>query len=180
MSKLIVRLLGCALVVLSMGLVLQSTGAQGRTVVQVLPPDGTYPLDADIPVDLWVEDVEGLYGVDIQLSFDPARLAVVETQVVPGYDLLWPDVIVINQVDNSAGTVHYVAVQLNPRPPANGSGALFSFTFHVLSSGPAVTSITTADLSDIDGMLIDRTTEDARYWLGDRIQVFLPLVVQSR
>jgi hypothetical protein len=178
MLQRIWRGLGVVLLALGMGPALPRAGADGQTVVRVLPPRGTYPLDVDIPVELWVDDVEGLYGVDIQLSFDPSRVAVVEAQVVPGYDLLWPDLIVINKVDNNTGTIQYVAVQLNPRPPASGSGALFSFTCHTLSAGSAETSITAADLSDIDGMLIDRTTEDARYWLGD-LQIFLPLVMRS-
>lgn len=175
------RWLALALLVTSLAGIPGGGAAQVGTVVCIQPAGGTYPLDSDIPVQLRVEDVEGLYGVDVQLSFDPSRLVVVEPQVVPAYDLLWPDMIVINEVDNVAGTIRYVAVQL-ARPPANGSGALFSFTFHTLGAGPATAGITMADLSDIDGVLIDRATENACYWLGgwlgDR-QVFLPLILRS-
>ena len=82
-------------------------------------------------LQVWVNDVVGLYGADIQLSFAPDVLEVVDSnsgasgiQVENG-GFLKPDFIVINSADNSQGTIRYAMTQLNPTVPASGSGVLF-------------------------------------------------------
>ncbi len=48
--------------------------------------------------------------------------------MIPG-DFIKPDFAVRNGADNAAGTLQYVITQVNPTPPASGSGIVFSIQF---------------------------------------------------
>jgi len=150
--------------------------AQLEAVVRIEPPQGAYQLGETFAVEVRIDDVVDLYGLDVHLAFDPARLEVVEAAVTPGTDLLSPPwLILFNQVDNQAGTIWYVVTLLNPHPPVSGSGVLFSFHFKTLAMGSATAGVTELMLSDINGGLIPATTAGAVYQVGH--QVFLPLVL---
>ena len=45
-------------------------------------------------------------------------------QLQPLGDLLSPDFVVKNEIDNDAGTVWYAVTQLNPSPAVSGSGPI--------------------------------------------------------
>jgi hypothetical protein len=152
---------------------------QDGAVVRILPAAGTYGVGETIAVVVRIEGVAGLYGVDIRVGFDPARLEVVEPAVTPGTDLLSPPwMILFNQVDNKAGTIVYVVTLLNPHVPVSGSGVLFSFHFRTRASGSATASISEQTLTNIDGELIAATTAGAVYQIEHQgHQVFLPLAL---
>ncbi len=80
-------------------------------------------------------NAQNVYGIDLQASFDPAMVEVVDAdakqdgvQMFPG-DFLKPDFVVRNTADNKTGTLHYAVTQLNPTPPANGEGVILSIQF---------------------------------------------------
>lgn len=165
-------------------------GSAGPTSVRIKPADGSYRVGDQIAVEVWVEDVSNLYGADVQLHFDPTRLAVIDAnaslpgvQVTPLADLLTPDFIVRREADNAAGTVWYAATQLNPRPSASGSGPLYSLTFEVLARGVTSVAIQNQILSTRDGEPIPASASGAQYKLigddGMVARVILPLVLVS-
>ena len=90
-----------------------------------------------VPVDIRIEDVNGLYGADARLTFDPALLAVQDAD--PGKagiqiglgPLLTSGTyfVVINAADNVSGTIRLALTQLNPTEPVTGSGVLARVTF---------------------------------------------------
>ncbi len=159
----------------------------GDTMLRVLPASGSYDVGQTIDVTVWVEDVVDLYGVDIRLAFDPAQLQVVDAnpnlpgvQVQPLDDILSPDFIIQRDADNEAGTIWYAVTQVNPSPPASGSGPLFAFSFAVLAPGLSDVPVTNDQLADQNGMIIPVNAVGASYLLSDDAAqdytLFLPLV----
>lgn len=117
-----------------------------------------------ISVQVWANDVAGLYGVDIALAFDAGVLEVVDADTArPGVQVqhggfLSPDFVVSREADNTAGTVHYTVSQVAPSPPVDGSGVLLTVLFRARSATSAsAVAFTQADLVDLDGMLLEVT-----------------------
>lgn len=159
----------------------------GGTMLRVLPASGSYEVGQTIDVAVWVEDVVDLYGVDIRLAFDPTQLQVIDAnpnlpgvQVQPLDDILSPDFIIQRDADNEAGTIWYAVTQINPSPPASGSGPLFAFSFAVLAPGLSDVLVTNDQLADQNGMIIPVNAVGASYLLSDNAAqdytLFLPLV----
>ena len=155
----------------------------GQTMVTIKPVSGTYAVGDTIAVEVWIEDVEDLYGADVRLRFNPSRFTVQDAdltqpgvQITPRADLLSPDIVVKKEADNAAGTVWYAVSQLNPRPPASGSGAICSFTLQVLSGWNGDLTIHYHKLSDKNAEEIESAAQDASYTLEGTGYLFLPLI----
>jgi len=83
-------------------------------------------------VNIILENAQDVYAIDVQASFDPAAVEVVDAdagrdgvQMIPG-DFVKPDFAVRNTADNAAGTLQYVITQVNPTEPVSGTGTVFS------------------------------------------------------
>ncbi len=105
------------------------------------PPTLNLTLNQVGDVNIWIEDVTDLYGVEIHGHFDPSVLQVVDAypgapgvQLSPGTFPL-PQAIIQNSADNGLGTLVYVVTQINPTASANGSGIMMRISFQ----GMAVT-----------------------------------------
>lgn len=103
-------------------------------VVRLDPSPATVGLGQTAAIELRVEGVEDLYGLEVRLAFDPTVVEVVDAdpatdgvQVRPG-DLLRLDLVARNTVDNAQGTVWFVLSQIGPSPPVSGSGTAFIVT----------------------------------------------------
>lgn len=106
-------------------------------------------------------DAAGLYGIQLEISFDPALLQVVDPQLTPG-SCPTPDFVVINTVDNSAGTLSYATSSLAPTAPCDG-GIVASFQFKVSPTAVGGTTQVQFDeviLADINGTEIPSTSVD--------------------
>ena len=95
------------------------------------------------PLSVAVTDVQGLYGLEIHLRFDPAVVQVADAdpgkegiQVAAG-DFLSADFVAQNRVDNQAGTIDYAVTQVNPKEPRSGSGTLLLIRFQGGAAGRA-------------------------------------------
>lgn len=110
--------------------------AQGDTaVVRPEPPILNIGQGQVETVHIILENAHDVYGIDVRASFDPAVVEVVDAdpardgiQLIPG-TFVQPDFLVRNVADNQAGTLMYVTTQVNPTPPANGTGVVFSVQF---------------------------------------------------
>lgn len=177
------RLFTALILILCLGLPAVVALAQpgtGNATVEIRPPSGAFLPGDEFDVEVWATEVDGLYGADIQLRFDSARLAVIGAAITPRGDLLQPDFVVRQQVDNTAGTIWYAATQLAPTAPASGSGALFSFRFKVLDDGITRVAITNHVLANRDAEIIPSTVSDAVYQLGDaRYELLLPVILRN-
>lgn len=143
----------------------QPAAVGGGTRLRVTPSeDGS-------AAEIWVDDVEGLYALDIQLSFDPQRFQVddadpdkdgiqLEVGQVPA-----PDFVAMNSVDNATGEVHYVVTQLGTTDAFSGSGMVAKLHWKAGVSAQSVEdansalSFGTITLVDRDVQQIDVKTE---------------------
>lgn len=141
--------------------------AQQGTLIHLNPADALVGAEQTAAVEVRVENVEHLYGLDIRLSFDPAVVKVVDAdpatdgiQVRAG-DLLSVDFVVRNTADNEEGTVRFALTQVNPSQEVSGSGIAFIVTFAGKSEGTSTPlSVTYAELATRTGEEIPASTED--------------------
>ncbi len=128
------------------------------TTVAISP--GQLSLECNVTklVDIRINDVKDLYGVDVKITFNPNVLEVVDAdselpgvQIQPGN---LPDTsgglgyIQTNKADNTAGTIEYVAVRKAPAAPQSGSGVIASITFRGKAAGSSPITLAAVVLSN--------------------------------
>jgi hypothetical protein len=113
-----------------------------------------------------LEDAADVYGIDVRASFDPSRIEIVDAdpgkagvQTAPG-SFPQPDFVALNEVDNGAGTLRYVITQVNPTPPATGSGTLFTIQVRGKAGGDSTIRIDLVEMSNRSGELLPVQTAD--------------------
>ena len=104
---------------------------------------------------LRVENVTHLAGAEVNLTFDPALLEVVDAdpstegaQIAHG-DFLSPDFVVQNTTDPAIGTVDYAIACMPLDKAVSGSGELARITFRALAEGETLVTIRSALLADM-------------------------------
>src|SRR5688572_15049500 len=156
--------------VLALFVLVSSALAWGETQVYLSRLDSAAP--GTIVVDLMVEDVSDLYGAEFRLKYDPAVLAVLDSQpnqpgvqIEPGQLLpVNQGFVVMNEANPNDGTVTFAMTLLNPAPAVNGTGNLGRVTFNVLQDSPTTIDLTKADLVSSEVELIP--TETAPLQIG--------------
>lgn len=169
MMAVLWRLVALWLLLPGWGLPVEPAGAAGvaATTITLAPASPVIAGCAAVDVEIWINNVAGLYGADVWLAFDPAVLEVVDAdpstegvQITDGGFLAQPLFYIARSADNTAGTAHYAATQLNPTPAADGSGALASVKFRAKSAGSSALHFTYSMLSDRNGIEILATPVD--------------------
>jgi hypothetical protein len=121
----------------------QPAAAQGTAIVRC-DPLGTITgqVGEQFNVDLYVQDVTNLYGLQLRIDFDPTIVQAVDmdaifpgVQILPLVNFLVPGFIVEREANNITGVVEYSMTQLDPQPPANGSGGVARIVFQPLKAG---------------------------------------------
>ncbi len=121
-----------------------------------------------IEVEVWVNDVDDLYGAEVHLTFDPAIVEVIDADAIaPGVQaangglLQEPIFAAVNQADNTTGEIRFAATQLYPTAPASGSGALIVITMRAKSEGVSDLAFTFSRLAtrDTDDLPVSLTTD---------------------
>jgi hypothetical protein len=119
-------------------------------------------------VEMLIDDVDGLYGLEIQIAFDPNALEVIDVdsgrdgvQVEEGH-FPYPDFSVKNQADNDLGTIWYTVTQLSPRDPVSGSGIIVVIHFRAKALGTSPLVIEYAVLAGRGGMLIESEASEGQ------------------
>lgn len=155
--------------------------AAAAATLSVSPSVVSAGVGTNTSVQLEIASLENVQGADVRFSFDPSVIQVVDAdgvaagvQVSPG-DCPAPDFVILNTVDNTAGTGRYAAVEFITNCTA---GDVFSITISCIAGGSSPITITEAEVSDPNGVLIENTVFDGTVnCLGNT--VFLPLVVRS-
>jgi hypothetical protein len=113
-------------------------------------------------------NAEAVYGIDFQAVFNPAVVQVVDANAAQaglqmkagGFPK--PDFTVVNTADNINGTLRYVVTQVNPTPPASGSGIVLSIQFRGKIQGrSSKLTFTSAAIADRRGVKLPITTQAA-------------------
>lgn len=168
-------------------------------VVRPDPLSTTTAVGSTFVVDIYVQDVSGLYSADLLLLFDPAILQVVDmdagvagVQIEPRDELLKPDFVIKRKACNVAdpgdmecsvaGRIWYSAAQTNPTPPATGSGALASVTFRAVASGTSSLTMQGGNLYGDGGGPLPSTLQNGSVVVSGAVPVprlWFPLVARN-
>ncbi|MBU0702479.1 MAG: cohesin domain-containing protein, partial [Chloroflexi bacterium] len=138
--------------------------AQNGTMVVIDPQSSEVAVGATRTVDIKIENVEGLYGAEVHLTFNPALLEVVDAdqgmsgvQIQPG-SFLSPDFVGQHTVDQAAGKIGLAIAQMPPHGPVSGSGVFATVTFRGKAAGDSAIIMTSALLADQSGNPISTST----------------------
>lgn len=111
-------------------------------------------------LEIRVEEIAQLVGVEVHLTFAPALLQVADadstvdgTQLAHG-DFLSPDFVVQNVADPSAGTIDYAISCMSLDDAVSGSGVLARINFDVLAEGETEIKIRSTILGNVEGQAI--------------------------
>ena len=115
-------------------------------------------------VQLSVENIPQVYGADIELTFDPQVLEVVDADAskdgiqLQSGDFINPEqepgFFLQNQVDNENGVIDYALTLLNPAPAVEGDGVLANITLRAKSDGESQLRIKTGEFGTREGEVI--------------------------
>jgi hypothetical protein len=156
--------------------------AQDGTAVQPDPLSLELAAGTTGVVNILVEDVTDLYGVEFQLTFDPTLVEVIDAnlskpgiQIQPG-DFLSPDWLLDNTADNANGSIDYALSQWDPSPPKSGSGVLAVITWRGKAVGTSPVHFTYVLLGAPGGVPISTSTQDGQITVGEPFRVYLPAI----
>jgi LysM repeat protein len=142
--------------------------ADGVTVALV-PSAASVPVGSTVTLDIQIQNVTGLYGAEVRLSFDPTRLQVQDAlayqtgvQIQPG---TFPNpadgFVAVNSADNASGTIIYAMTLLAPAAPVSGSGVFARVVFQGVAGGSASVIFTSVSLLNNLTQPIPAATQNA-------------------
>jgi len=136
------------------------------TVVSLSPASGSLNVGDTLVVDVMVSNVTALFGAEFHLTFDAAKLEVVDAdagtdgaQIALG-SFLSNDFVAQNIADNAAGKVDFGVSQMSPHGPVSGNGVLAKITFRAKAAGTANLSFSSVLLADASGTQIQATAQN--------------------
>ena len=142
------------------------------TVVRFAPSSTNLSVGQTVAVNIQVDSVTGLAGLDILMSFNPAVLEVPDAdpatagvQVALG-SFLTPGFVLKNEVDTAQGKINIAFVQRAPTPPVSGSGVLATVTFKAKANGTSALTFNRASLSDANGVALANTLQNGQVTVG--------------
>ena len=156
MPKGTVRTLVLTVLALLLAL-LPAVGALAQsTIVLVNPPSQSVNVNQNVTVEIKVDGVTNLYGVDLRVTFDKAKLEVQDSDAaLSGLQIGAGDFLPVaqgfvaqNTADNATGQAQFVFALMAPATPKTGTGVLARITFKAKASGNAVVTLSTMTLSN--------------------------------
>ncbi len=113
----------------SSGSVLAQTPA---TLISVSPAASSAPTCVETQINIRVQDVTGLVGYSVQISFPPGSIEILSVTDGSFLDSGFNEP--TNGFNNTNGTISFGMVQVNPSTPKDGSGDLIHI--HLRATGP--------------------------------------------
>ncbi len=119
-------------------------------------------------VNIHLSNITDLYGAEVQLTYDPARLRVRDDnrrldgiQISPGPLIAGDDrFVVTNLAQPDSGDINFAFTLLKPAKPISGEGELATVVFEIVGDGPYAVAVThaqlvSANLEPITAQIID-------------------------
>lgn len=120
-----------------------------------------------------VENIDQLYGYQVDISFNPAVVEVVDAdptkagvQVTLG-TFLQADFVQENDANNGTGVITCVVSQLSPTSAVSGSGDLLTITFHAKAQGISDIGFADLKLAKSNGIEITVNQQSAQVGVGN-------------
>ena len=147
-----------------------ATPASG-TVVRFDAPSTPVAVGSTFTVKVQLDQVKGLVGDDVRISYDPAVLEVQDAdpaksgiEVALG-TFLKPDFVAQNLVTAEQGKINFVVAQLSPNQPVSGSGILATVTFKAKAAGSSPLTFDLVNLADAAGTPIDHAVQNSQVFV---------------
>lgn len=135
-----------------------TASSTGAATIQLVPSE------KEPKIEIWVNNVQQLYALELELSFDASKLKITDADTQKeGVQLLAgtapvADFTVKNEAQ--AGTIHYIVTQMAPREGFNGSGVAATISLAEKLTDPAAISIKSAILVNQEGQPITTTIQN--------------------
>ncbi len=141
-------------------------------LIFVEPAESTVARTEAISVEVRLHNIRGLYGAQVEMSFDPAIVAVVDADpVAPGVQVADGDVfraaleageatVFRNVANNGQGTIEYTISLQGARPGIDAGGVLFEIGLRGLALGQSRLAFTRVRLSDAMSQPVDHQAVD--------------------
>jgi hypothetical protein len=179
--------IGALLFLVGAAQIVQASDHAPETGAIVRPEPLVFEIEAGEVETLTIvlENAVEVYGIDVRGQFDPNAVEVVDAdlakdgiQMVPG-TIPATDFVFINSADNLTGSFQYVDIQINPTPPANGNGTVFSIRLLGKTTGDTAFTISSIKLSDRFGGSLQVTSQNGTIRVlpvGGLFSVYLPIL----
>ena len=119
-------------------------------------------------VEVWVDNVNGLYALAIEISIDPTKISVVDAdanqngiQIAPG-EVPSPDFVIPRSETAAEDVIEYIVTQLPPREAFNGTGRVAVINLAEPPIDLSAISIKSFDLSTTKGEPIEVTVQNLK------------------
>jgi hypothetical protein len=119
-------------------------------------------------VNIFVQNVQNLYGIEFQLAFDPHLVEVIDVDPGQAGVQIWPadwwkdGFVAVNQVDNETGRIDFAATLLRPAQPVSGTRVVAVIPFKAKKTGSGTLSIESAILSTRNAEVIPFTRQTGK------------------
>ena len=138
---------------------LLSVATQASTIVQIEPQTLVMYLGEKAQFSIGITNAENFYGFELQISYDPTKVQVVDgdpskagIQLIPGdmYEV-GQGFLVASEADNEAGKAQFVFTLLAPAPPLVGDGTLVTVEFEAIDVGTSSIDLGQVIIASPDG-----------------------------
>ena len=151
--------------------------AQGATV-SIDPPSANVAVNATTQVAVKIAGVTNFYGADVRLTFDAARVEVVDAdnaqqgvQVAQGDCFPAGSQTARNTADNAAGTITFASSRVAPAPGVTGGCTIITVTFRGKTDGVSPVQFSRApQVADTNGQPISATATGGNVTVGGGAQ----------
>jgi hypothetical protein len=153
--------------------------------VVISPTVITTSIGAPATVEVWVQDVEGLYAGGFDIDFDASVVRVQDAnpfvdgvQIEPG-SWLERQLEAANKAYNTTGHIEYSVTQSRPATGKDGSGILARITFVGKSEGSSLLQFSRLKLVDDELVTISASAQDGQVVVAGGARIYLPVVIRS-
>jgi Cohesin domain len=156
----------------------------GQTLLRFAPPAVGLKPGAQGSVEVRIDNVQGLYGIEFKLAFDPEILKIIDT--VPDQEGVqikpadwWKDgFVAVNRVDNENGRIEFAATLLRPALAVNGNRVVATIPLAARKTGTSSLKVESAILSNRNAEAIPYEQQAGGIWVNESGQV--PSVLTGR
>ena len=170
-------------------LIVASAGAAGPAIARPDPLVSNVVGGQTFVVNLYLQDIVDAYGADMRLCFDQTILAAQDfdplkpgIQIQPLNTFMQPGFVIKQEASNTpdasrgecktSGFVWYAFTQINPAPPASGSGPIAAIHFIALKDGVSPLTVSYAKASDRNGIEVPTTVQHGSVNVGGVAPVY--------
>ena len=150
------------------------TEPEGLARAEIRIASTSLAADETLEVEIVLVDIEDLYGVQFQITYDPDLVRVADgdaglpgIQLTPAQAFQGSEVFVaVNRADSEAGTIEFIATLLGDTKPMAGDVAVASFSLQAVGSGEAVLDFAEIKLAASDASALSVTGQGVTLAVG--------------